>query len=433
MKEVDIRLKHLMKKIHGLVLTSLMIGQLFLPLTVSAKESAPQFDIAAKAAIAVDAKTGKIFYEKNADTPLPIASMTKLITLYLILEAVHNGKLAWDDQVEISDHLLKISEDLNLSNIPLTQDKTYSVKDLYNASALVSANAAVTALAEKLAGSENKFVDLMRNKLTSWGINDAYIISTSGINNDDAKGRTYPGSKAGEENLVSAKDMAIIARHLVTDFPEIIDVTKEPTIIFDEKSKDPIPMESTNWMLPDGPNFKEGVDGLKTGTTDLAGECFAGTFEKDGTRIVTIIMNADNSEKDSGARFVETSRLIDYVYDNWTYTTLYKKGEVVGTQKVKGGVDTVTPVVLDEDITTWVKKDHSYPITLSKEPLKAGLDKGKFAGTASINENDNGLGFVDTMEESKHYSLLTSQYLEKAKWYDLVSREATNLLKKLFK
>lgn len=433
MKEVDNSLKQLVKKIQILLVGLLMTGQLITPLTTNAATKDDDFVIAAKAAIAVDAETGKIFYEKNADKPLPIASMTKLITLYLILEAIKQEKLAWDDQVEISDHLLKISQDLNLSNIPLTQDKTYSVRDLFNASAIVSANAAVTALAEKVTGSEKEFVDLMRHKLESWGITDAYIISTSGINNEDAKGRTYPGSKENEENLVSAKDMAIIARHLVNDYPEVLNVTKEATIIFDEDSKDPIPMDSTNWMLPKGANFKEGVDGLKTGTTDLAGECFAGTIEKDGTRIVTIIMNADNTEEDSGARFVETSRLIDFVYNNWNYSTLYKKGDVIGTQKVKGGVDITTPVILNQDVTGWVKKDHTYPVTIQKEDLKAGLKKGQAAGTVTINQNDNELGFIDRSASEKTYPLVTSNTLEKAKWYDLVSREATNLLKKLFK
>lgn len=424
----------LWNKIQIFIATTLLLSQLTAPINVLAKDE-EEYTVAAKAAIAIDANTGKIFYEKNADKALPIASMTKLITLYLVLESIDNGKLDWDDQIEISDHLLAISQDLELSNIPLTQEKTYSVRDLFNASALVSANAAVTALAEKIAGTEKDFVDLMRKKVEHWGITDAYLISTSGINNEYAKGRIYPGSKEDEENLVSAKDMAIIARHLVNDFPEILDTTKEPTIIFDENSKDPIPMNSTNWMLPDGPNFKEGIDGLKTGTTDLAGECFAATYVKDGTRIITIIMNADNVETDPGARFVETSNLIDYVYDNWEYKTIYKKGDVAGSQKVKDGVDLITTVLLNEDVTTWVKTNSQksdYPLNVNRETLKAGLAKDRYAGTASVSLNDNQLGFVDDKEKDDDYQLKTSEALKKAPWYQLIGRNISNFFTNLF-
>lgn len=415
----------------------LILSQIVSPLTTFAAEANDNtLDIAANAAIAIDADTGKIFYEKNADEPLGIASMTKLITLYIILEAIDKNELSWDDQIEISDHLLKISQDLELSNIPLTQEKTYSVRDLFNASALVSANAAVTALAEKVAGTEKDFVDLMRAQMKSWGITDSYIISTSGINNAYAKGRIYPGSKEDEENLASAKDMAIVARHLVTDFPEILEVTKEPSIVFDADSKDPIPMNSTNWMLPDGANYKEGVDGLKTGTTDLAGECFAATYTKDGTRIITIVMNVHNTKEDSGARFVETERMIDYVYNNWTYKTLYQKGDVAGTQKVSGGVDTMTSVILDEEITGWVPtntEDNQAAIKINKETLKAGVAKGDAAGTASLVSADSSLGYVTDQFENKKYALITKDAVEKAPWYQLIGRKITDIATNLFK
>lgn len=426
----------LLKKMQILVTVSLIFLPVTSSLNVLAASADTPFDVAAKAAIAVDANTGKVFYEKNATEPLPIASMTKLITLYLVMEAIDNGKLNWDDKIEISDHLLAISQNLELSNIPLSQEKTYSVKDLFNASALVSANAAVTTLAEKIAGTEKEFVDLMKKKVEQWGITDSYLISTSGINNEYARGRIYPGSKDDEENLASAKDMAIVARHLINDFPEILDTTKEPTVIFDQKSKDSIPMNSTNWMLPNGPNYKAGVDGLKTGTTELAGECFAATYEKDGTRIITIIMNADNTETDPGARFVETSNLIDYVYNNWEYKTLYKKGTVVGTQAVHHGVDLVTPVMTNEDITTWVKIDSppsDYSLTINKQVLNAGLAKGKYAGTTSLDDNDNDLGFLDAAQADKTFNLVTEKMIEKAPWYQLVGREIGDFFTNLFK
>ncbi|QIL46009.1 D-alanyl-D-alanine carboxypeptidase [Vagococcus coleopterorum] len=422
----------LMKHLKTMIAVFVISATSLVPFISFAEED--NFNVEAKAAIVIDADTGKIFYEKNSDQPLPIASMTKLITLYIAMEAIENGKLNWDDQIEISDHLLKISHNMELSNIAFTKGQTYSVRDLFNASAIVSANAAVTALAEKIAGTEKDFVDLMRKKMAIWGITDSYLISTSGINNDSAEGRIYPGSKADEENLASAKDMAIVARHLINDFPEILDITKEPQVVFAKDTDDETIMESTNWMLPEKPNYRPGVDGLKTGTTDLAGECFAGTFTDGNTRIITIIMNSDNSEEQEDARFIETDKLIDYVYNNWEFKVLYKKGDVAGSQHVKGGIDRLTPVLLDEEISSWVRigtDKSTYPIEINKTELSAGLDKGKFAGTARVDLNDNELGSVESQNNEKNFKLITKEPVEKAPWYTLVGRSISDFFKKL--
>ncbi|RSU03694.1 hypothetical protein CBF31_08255 [Vagococcus fessus] len=430
-----------LKKLKNKLVVSLTLiftlGQLIALPKALADET--DFSINSNAALAIDYNSGKILYEQNADKPLGIASMTKLITLYLILEAEQNGDLDWNEQVEISDHLLAISHDPILSNVPFIKGHTYSVRDLFNASTVVSANAAVTALAEKVAGSEKEFVDLMRKKVKKWGIEDAYIISTSGINNDNANGRVYPGSKPGEENLASAKDIAIIARHLIHDFPDFLNTTKEGVITFAEGTPETVDMTSTNLMLPGFPVYREGVDGLKTGTTDLAGQCFVGTYKNKNTRIITVVMNSTNSV-DPNSRFIETNRLIDYVFENWKYDTIYKKGDVltgIDVPSIKHAKELSTPVTVTKDIKLWLNKEtkvndlklsYEAPETEPQAPLK----KGEKVGQVSIDANEDTKDYVSANGSDHRFDLVTAKEVEKAAWYTIAGRSISSFFSNLF-
>ena len=151
-----------MKKIIALLFTCLFCS--FCPLV-----SADDFDVAAKNAIAFDVNTGKILYEKEATTPVPIGSLTKLLSAYLVYDAIKAEKITMDSQVEISEYALKLTTNYNISNLPLDKG-SYSVEELLEASLIANANSATIALAEKIAGSEKKFVDLMKVKLKEWGI-----------------------------------------------------------------------------------------------------------------------------------------------------------------------------------------------------------------------------------------------------------------------
>lgn len=419
------------------ILLFILVFNLTLPMTVYADTD---FEVNAKAAIAIDATSGKIFYEKNADTPLPIASMTKLLTLYLILEAEKDGDISWDEQIKISDHLLKISQDLNLSNITFIEGSSYSVRDLFNASTIISANAAVTALAERVAGTEKDFVDLMRAKVISWGINDAYLISTSGINNEDAQGRIYPGSKENEENLMSAKDMAIVAQHLIQDFPEILETTKLSTALFAEGTDEETLLESSNFMLPGFYYYKDGVDGLKTGTTDLAGANFTGTIEKDGLRLITVVMNASAANEDDGLRFSETSRLMDFVYDNWSYDILYPKGSKLpnfSKIKVPNGVEQSVDLVIDSPIQFWNRKDMaSENITIKNidksDTLKAPIKKGEQAVHLQISYPEDTLGYLNGSKQTVTIPTIANASVKKANFFITSGRSIKQFFSNLF-
>lgn len=206
----------------------------------------------------------------------------------------------------ISDYAEKLSVVPDLSNVPLHKENSYTVKELFDSAFIQSANASMVALAEKIAGSETKFLELMKKQLKDWGINDATIVNASGLNNSYLGENRPEGTSETEENQMSAKDVAIVARHLILDFPEVLKVTNTTNETFGEGTQSPVEMVNWNWMLSGFVNYKEGVDGLKTGTTEFAGACFVGTINKDGRRVITVVLNADDHATNPSARFNET-------------------------------------------------------------------------------------------------------------------------------
>ncbi len=387
-------------------------------------QAADDFSINAEAAFAIDADTGKIFYNQNGDTSLEIASITKLITVYLVLDAVKQQKTSWDAQVPISEYAATNSTNPELSNVPLSQDRTYSVKELYDAAVIESGNAAAIALAEFLAGNEHTFVDQMRQLVTSWGITDATIVNASGLNNYFLGDLRYPDSGEDDENTMSARSVAIIARHLITDFPEYLDTSKVVTAQFDPESDAPVEMENSNQMLPGAPLGKEGVDGLKTGTTEKAGACFAGTIERDGRRVITVVLNA--TDPAAGARFTETSRLMDYCLDNWQLQTIDLANHPMSgntTLNVVDGKEDDVRLENDGIAQVWVRSDmDANQVTvetqmdetlLNNGDLIAPVRKGEKLGVTTVSLNQDELGYLDPTE-APSANVVTSKGVEKA-------------------
>lgn len=184
---------------------------------VQAEEN-DHLNINAEAALLLEQSTGKIIYQKNIDTVLGIASMTKMMTEYLILEAVHEKKLSWEDQYNVTEYVHTISQDTSLSNVPLRRDGTYNARELYEAMAIYSANGATIALAEMVAGSEEAFVVKMNEKAEELGLKDYKFVNTTGLNNADLYGMHPANTAADEENVMSARATAKLAFHLLKDF-----------------------------------------------------------------------------------------------------------------------------------------------------------------------------------------------------------------------
>ncbi|WP_390409032.1 serine hydrolase [Lacticaseibacillus jixiensis] len=401
---------------------------LFIGLAQTTQVHAADVDINATAAVAVEAQTGKVLYSKNAQQVLPLASMTKLLGIYLVHQAIADGKLQWTDTIKPSASITKLSNNTDLSNVPFRADGTYTVRQLYQAALIDSANAAMMLLGNKVAGSQTKFVDAMRAQLQTWGINDATIINATGLDNSaiDAADR-YPGSKPNAENTMSANDVAKIAQHLLHDYPQVLETTKLKTLDFVDNN-DKIPMTNYNAMLPGTKAAVAGlnVDGLKTGTTDRAGDCFTGTVEKNGMRIITVVMHA-NGQGDN-KRFVETGKLMNWVFANWKQMTVTTKGQPVrghASLKVKHGTKARVGLKATKTLKLYVPaattaKDLRYTYTAHlKQTLEAPVQKNAKAGSLTVGTANDTLGYLND-KPSKSVTLVTAKQVKRNNTFKLI-------------
>lgn len=356
---------------------------------------ADDFDVAAKHAIAVEATTGKVLYEKDATTPAGIASMTKILTVYLTYKENDKGNLSWDTKVPISDYAYDLTANSDASNVPM-EAREYTVEQLVNAAMVASANSAAIALAEQIGGSESNFVDMMKAQLNEWGITDAKLVNASGLNNSYLGDNIYPGSSSTDENMLSARDIAIIARHLITEYPDVLKISSQTTADFDGST-----MNTYNYMLKDMPYERDGVDGLKTGTTELAGASFVATSTENGMRIISVVMNADGWEENDFARFEATNKLLDYVKSNYEMTTIIEAGQSYKNSKakVKDGKEKTVPVVAAQDLNVVhrIGTDVSAKFSSKAKGYEATINKGDKVGKFEYNDNQIvGTGYLDS-------------------------------------
>lgn len=356
---------------------------------------ADDFDVAAKHAIAVEATTGKVLYEKDATTPAGVASMTKILTVYLTYKEIDKGNLSWDTKVPISDYAYDLTANSDASNVPM-EAREYTVEQLVNAAMVASANSAAIALAEQIGGSESNFVDMMKAQLNEWGITDAKLVNASGLNNSYLGDNIYPGSSSTDENMLSARDIAIIARHLITEYPDVLKISSQTTADFDGST-----MNTYNYMLKDMPYERDGVDGLKTGTTELAGASFVATSTENGMRIISVVMNADGWEENDFARFEATNKLLDYVKSNYEMTTIIEAGQSYKNSKakVKDGKEKTVPVVAAQDLNVVhrIGTDVSAKFSSKAKGYEATINKGDKVGKFEYNDNQIvGTGYLDS-------------------------------------
>ncbi len=196
--------------------------------------------------------------------------MTKMMSEYLVHEAVDKGKLKWDQKIKVSEYAYKVSQDASLSNVALENGGSYTVKELYEAMAIFSANGATIALAEAIAGKEVDFVKMMNDKSKELGLKNYKFVNSTGLTNKDLKGMHPEGTTADEENKMSAKDVATLAQHLIKDYPKVLDTAKIPKKEF-RPEKEKFAMSNWNWMLKGLVKEYDGVDGLKNRLNSRSG------------------------------------------------------------------------------------------------------------------------------------------------------------------
>ncbi len=346
----------------------------------------------AKSAILIEAKTGEILFEKNSHEKLHPASMTKMMSMLLILESIEKGNLKWDDEVIVSSN----ASSMGGSQILLETGEKMSVKDLFKGIAVASGNDAVVALAEKVAGSESNFVLLMNKKAKELSLKDTHFVNCHGIDETD--------------HYSSAYDMSLIAKELSLHE----EVFKYSSIYEDYLRKD---TDRKFWLVNTNKlvRFYNGADGLKTGYTSLAGYCLTATAKRNNLRLIAVVMG----EEDSNVRNTEVTNMLDYGFNNYELLNVVSKDKVVGNVKViKGKKDNVDIIPLEDIDILYKKMDEKPNITyeLDIKELSSPLKINDKVGKLKIKNNDNIINTIDvTVKENIERINLFEQYIKNIK------------------
>lgn len=397
---------------------------------VTTKES---IGLTARSAILMEASTGQIIVDIDSSTAYQPASMTKMMTEYIIMEKIKNGEFSWEDTVTVG----KNASLTQGSKIFLAENDKHTVRELYIAMAIGSANDATVALAEFAAGSEQEFVNLMNETAKKLGMTTAHFINATGLDRSDMPEQYRPEGEG--ETLMSAMDVAKLVRAIVVDHPEFSEFTTIQSYQF--RDRDTAPIDNLNWMLEENKNitnFKryayEGLDGMKTGFTDNAGYCFAGTAERDGMRLISVVMNTNSKSQ----RFVDTAKLLDYGYNNVEVKQAVAPKQVITgheTAPIVKGVKTSIPVVTEKNVSFVVNKGTTFDetnltaeVTLTpKEELVAPIKAGQKVGEVTYTyKSGNG-------DQKQTINLVASEDMEKGSWWRLFLRSIKNFFGDLFK
>lgn len=401
----------------ALLLTGVLPGAF-----ISAEAAAPEID--AEAYLTLDFNSGQILQGADIDTPRGIASMTKMIVEYIVFEEIEAGNLNWDTEVTISDYAYNISQNYSLSNVALRNGGTYSLEELYEAMAIYSANGATIAIAEHIEGTEPDFVNRMRETVEAFGISDAQLFNSTGLNNSDLQGVLYPGSSESDENIMSARSIAKIANRIIADYPEILETASIPKKTFRPDTIDAVDMTNWNWMLEGLLREREGVDGLKTGTTEFAGSTFTGTVTNNDRRLITVVMDSGD---DNVTRFIETDKLMDYGLDNFkteNVTDQWKDVYEYEPLAVVNGREQTVNFEASESLDMLLALEHSveenvtYEIEwnndiVGEEGVEAPFDAGMELGRLVVNYDGNENGYLED-EGQNSVPLVTSDAIDKA-------------------
>jgi D-alanyl-D-alanine carboxypeptidase (penicillin-binding protein 5/6) len=376
-----------MRKIKLLLILIMTI----LPTSVYAAVTPPTVN--ARSAILMEASTGKVLYEQDADTPLPPASVTKVMTLLLIYDNVASGKIKWEDKVTISEHAASMGG----SQIFLEPNEVQSVEVLTKSIAIASANDAAVAMAEYIGGSETGFVEMMNKRAAKLGMKTAHFENACGLDSDNHR--------------LSARDIAIMSRELITKYPDIrkYTTTWQDTITHTtRKGTTEFGLTNTNKLI----KWYNNATGLKTGSTSKALYCLSATAERDNMELIGVIMAAP----DPKSRFSEAMSLLDYGFSAYKIKTCKAKGEVCTELPVSKGKSESVRLVTADKVNVLLSKDNEPQITETPQtvatltaPIEAGAKVGEVVYTIDGKE----IGRCD---------LVTEKAVEKAGFCDMLYR-----------
>lgn len=369
--------------------------------------------VEASGAMLVDMTTGQVLFSKDEDAMLPPASITKLMTTFLVREAVESGELSWNEEVTPSEAALALTRKPGLARIPLV-NKPYTVKELYDVALIRSANEAAVTLSEAVAGSEEAFVQQMNERATELGMTQTTFANVSGLDSVSA-GR--PG-----ENLTSANDLMRLALAYLTKFPDVLDVTKRAYVDIDG-----VRFEATNRMLSGRDLAYPGMLGFKTGTTDDAGYCFIGVSTRDGRTVLSVVLGA---ETDDG-RYEATKALHEFAYRDFVMTPILRTGEIVPENVfvAEGEVETVAARTTAA-FEVLVEKGQAVPEPVYDLPdTKAPVAVDQQVGTVTIEPSES-VRYLDG-ESPPTGTLVTAESVETASFLTRMSRAFADFLEEV--
>ena len=372
-----------MKRIVSFVLVIALVAVL---LPVGASAAGPE--VAAKSAVLMDMTTGQVLYEHNAHEMLPPASVTKVMTLLLIMEAIDSGRIGWDDTVTASESAAAKGG----SQVYLKVGETMPVTDIVKSIAVSSANDCACAMAEHISGSEGAFVEAMNEKAKALGMEHTHFLNCTGLDDDPQ----------ASNHLTCAMDIAIMSRALMMEHPNI---RKFTTIWMDTIRNGSFGLSNTNKLV----RFYPGATGLKTGFTQKAGYCLSATAQRDGMELVATVMGSESSKD----RFNACKQLLDYGFANYALVTPQtEEGQV----PVKLGTADTVKVMPKEKIELLVDKAQRNQVNITTQlpdSIDAPVSKGQKIGTVTVRVGDQVVSEVP---------LLAQEAVPKLSWWQMFLR-----------
>ena len=351
--------------------------------------SAVEMNLPVKSALLMDVTTGTVLYESNSHEALAPASVTKVMTMLLIMEAIDGGKISWEDSVTASEAAAAKGG----SQIYLKVGESMSVADMVKSIAVSSANDCACAMAEHIAGSETAFVEMMNARAKELGMQDTVFVNCTGL--DDA-----PEAK---DHKTSAYDIAVMSRQLLKNHP---DIKKYTTIWMDTVRNGAFGLSNTNKMV----RFYSGCTGLKTGFTSGAGYCLSASAQRDGMELIAVVMGAKTSQE----RFAACKSMLDYGFANYALAAPELKEELA--VPVKLGKQVAVRAVPAEQGALLVEKAQLSEVNIRtsvEEQVSAPVSKGQRLGTLTVRCGEQVLTEIP---------LVAEQTVEKLSWWDLFVR-----------
>ncbi|WP_191555981.1 D-alanyl-D-alanine carboxypeptidase family protein [Metabacillus idriensis] len=377
-----------MKRLLSTVAISTMILTIASP--AFAKEGSVQLADQAKSAVLIERDTGNILYDKNSDEKLPPASMTKIMTMLLIMEEIDKGQLKMDEKVRTSEHAASMGG----SQIFLEPGEEMTVHEMLKGIAIASGNDASVAMAERIAGSEDAFVEKMNNRAKELGLKNTSFQNPTGLPEKD--------------HYSTAHDMAVMAKELLK-FESITKYTGQYEDYLRQDTDKKFWLVNTNRLV----KFYKGVDGVKTGFTNEAKYCLTATAKKGNMRVIAVIMGAP-TPKDRNA---QVTKMLDYAFSQYETHPLFKRNEVVANMKISKGNSKNLNLVTSEPISVLTKKGGSVKdVTqevVMKQNLQAPLKKGDELGKLILKKDNK------VVVESP---LVAEGDIEQAGWWTLFKR-----------